>query len=92
MSPQLGLRPGRFGRTALFTTFVLSGFAASASAQERETAEERRACTPDVFKHCSDLIPDADRITVCLPQKVRELNPECRVLIAGSKKAPGVAP
>ena len=29
----------------------------------------------------------ADRITVCLRQKVRELSPECRVVMTGLKKA-----
>ncbi len=55
-------------------------------AQERGTSEERRACTPDVFKHCGEFIPDPDRITVCLRHKVRELSPECRVVMTGSKR------
>jgi len=92
MSRELGIRAGSFGRTALFATFVLCGFAASGSAQERGTPEERRTCTPDVFKHCSDFIPDPDRITACLRQKVRELSPQCRLVITNSNRTPRVAP
>jgi hypothetical protein len=41
---------------------------------------------PDVFKHCAEFIPDPDRITACLRQKVRELGPECRVVMTERKK------
>lgn len=56
------------------------------SAAERGTAEQRRACTLDVFKFCGEFIPDADRITVCLWRKVRDLSPECRIVMAGERK------
>ena len=71
----------------VLTALFLSAVVGASSAAERGTAEARRACTPDVFKHCSEFIPDADRITVCLRQKVRELSPECRVVMTGVKKA-----
>src|SRR3974390_3252496 len=57
---------------ALFL-FLLGGVTFAA---ERGTPEHRRACTPDVFRPCAELIPDADRITACLQQKVSDLGPE----------------
>ena len=51
-------------------------------AADRGTPEQRRACTPDVLKYCGEFIPDADRITVCLRQKVRDLSPARRVVAA----------
>jgi hypothetical protein len=62
---------------------LLSGAAWTA---ERGTADERRACTPDVFKHCGEFIPNAERITTCLREKVRELSPDCRVVMIGPRK------
>ncbi len=53
---------------------------------DRGTAEERRACTPDVLKHCNEFIPDAERITVCLREKLRELSPACRVVMIGARR------
>jgi hypothetical protein len=80
-------RPKPHVASLVLAALVLSTVVGSNSAAERGTAEARRACTPDVFKHCSEFIPDADRITVCLRQKVRELSPECRVVMTGVKKA-----
>ncbi len=42
------------------------------------TAEERQACTPDVFRLCSTRIPDADAITACLRAKFTSLSEQCR--------------
>ena len=47
----------------------------AAIAQEQGTADERQACEPDVNRLCSQLIPDRDKIILCLNQRVRELNP-----------------
>jgi hypothetical protein len=76
---------------ALLSVFVATAVAGAAAAAERSTAErgsaeDRMACTPDVFRHCSQFIPDADRITACLRQRVRELSPECRVVMTGWRK------
>ena len=56
-------------------------------AADRGTPEQRRACTPDVFRFCGEFIPDPDRITACLRQKVSDLSPECRVVMAGDRKS-----
>ena len=62
---------------------LLSG---AAWAEDRGTAQERRACTPDVLKHCNAFIPDAERIEACLRAKLRELSPDCRVVMIGSRQ------
>jgi hypothetical protein len=42
------------------------------------TAEERSACTGDVFRLCSAEIPNADRIVACLKSKKANLSTACR--------------
>jgi hypothetical protein len=54
-------------------------------AADQGTAEARRACTPDVLKHCNEFIPDPHRITACLQEKLRDLSPDCRVVMIGPK-------
>lgn len=44
------------------------------AAQASDAAER---CTPDVMRLCSEFVPDADRIVVCLKQKRRQLTPSC---------------
>jgi hypothetical protein len=43
------------------------------------TAEQRAACTPDVFRLCSSEIPNVDKIIVCLKVKRDKLSPACKV-------------
>jgi hypothetical protein len=42
------------------------------------TAEERAACTPDVFRLCSSEIPNVTKIIACMKAKRSQLNPKCR--------------
>ena len=42
------------------------------------SADEQRACTPDVFRLCASEIPSEDRIVVCLNKKITQLSPACR--------------
>jgi len=62
-------------------------FGGVAWAADQGTAEARRACTPDVVKHCNEFIPDAERIKACLQEKLRELSPDCRIVMIGPAKA-----
>jgi hypothetical protein len=55
-----------------------------AAAEEQGTEQERKACTPDVFKLCTAFMPDPNRITVCLRQNISNLSPACRVVMNGS--------
>lgn len=48
--------------------------------QSRGTEEQQAACTPDVFRLCGSMIPDADRIVYCLRQNTSQLSPACRAV------------
>ena len=62
--------------TALFASMIGS----KASAAEPGTPEQRRACTPDVFRLCGEQIPDTNRIVACLRQNTPQLSDPCRAV------------
>jgi hypothetical protein len=66
----------------------IGGIASPAFAQEnRGTFEQQMACTPDVFRLCSELIPDAGRITMCLRQNTSQLSNPCRAVFESNASA-----
>jgi hypothetical protein len=52
------------------------------------TAEQRLACTPDVFRLCSMFIPNEDEITICLREKNADLSDACRTALEAGLKQP----
>ncbi len=65
----------------------------AASAQEyRGTFEQQMACTPDVWRLCSDQIPDVNRITACLRQNTPNLSDGCRAVFEAQNSVPQPAP
>jgi hypothetical protein len=44
------------------------------------TAEQRAACTPDVFRLCGAEIPNVDKIVACLKKEKPHLSPACRAV------------
>ncbi len=44
------------------------------------TAEQRRACTPDVYRLCAGEIPSVSGITACLRRKKANLSDACRAV------------
>jgi hypothetical protein len=72
----IGPRLGLLG----VATLLICGSAQAAPAANRGSEQDRRACIPDVFRLCSEFIPDATRITSCLQQNVRILSPDCRAV------------
>ena len=42
------------------------------------TPEQRRACTPDVYRLCAGEIPNVRAITVCLQRHKASLSEACR--------------
>ena len=56
----------------------------SARAQGAQDAEY--ACRPDVFRLCSQFIPNSGPITQCLKRNARNLSAECRTAFAGHGK------
>jgi hypothetical protein len=72
---------------ALMALVVMLGSSA-ASAGERGgsgrsgTDAEQRACMPDVFRLCSEAIPDEKRIVACLKSKKAKLSRACRKVMS----------
>lgn len=66
----------RARRASTLGLFLLLSATGAASAQQA-TPEQRRACTPDVYRLCAGEIPNARAITACLRQKKASLSPAC---------------
>jgi hypothetical protein len=65
------------------------GAAGTASAQEyRGTWEQQMACTPDVWRLCSDQVPDVNRIVSCLHQNSSSLSSGCRAVFESNNSMP----
>ncbi|MBR0787094.1 hypothetical protein [Bradyrhizobium iriomotense] len=79
----------RAERIALGVALTIGGIVAqsAASAQEyRGTMEQQMACTPDVWRLCSDQIPDVSRITACLQQNTPLLSSGCRAVFQSNNQ------
>ena len=74
----------------VFTNLVAGcGILAPASADEnRGTMEQQMACTPDVWRLCSEHIPDRDRIVACLRQNTPQLSGACRAVFEPGNTTP----
>ncbi len=80
----------RTGRIALNMAVLFAGMVAQsgASADEyRGTMEQQMACTPDVWRLCSDQIPDVNRIVACLRQNTPQLSNGCRAVFESNNQA-----
>ncbi len=79
----------------LFMTAIGLVPTASLAQQHRGSAEDQAACTPDVYRLCSQEIPDEDDIVACLERKKAQLSPACGAVFSGpdkANKAPNDAP
>lgn len=59
----------------LFFALLMAG-----SAQAQGTPEQRRACTPDVYRLCAGEIPNVRAITACLRRQKASLSPACAAI------------
>ncbi len=73
--------------TAMFVAVQRCGFAN----EYRGSFEQQMACTPDVWRFCSDQIPDTDRIVACLRQNTAQLSDGCRAVFGANNAAPRAA-
>jgi hypothetical protein len=69
----VSIRAGRPATLGLFLTLFAAG-----SAFAQGTAEQRRACTPDVYRLCAGEIPNVRAITACLRRQKGSLSEACR--------------
>ena len=79
----------RTGRIALGVALSIGGMVASSvvSAEEyRGTMEQQMACTPDVWRLCSNQIPDVNRIVACLQQNSPQLSSGCRAVFQSNNQ------
>jgi len=60
------------------------------SEEYRGTWEQQMACTSDVWRLCSDQIPDVNRIVTCLRQNTPQLSNGCRVVFESNANVPQV--
>lgn len=71
---------GGFALTALLVTPTL--------AADRGSAEDQLACTPDVYRLCSQFIPDEDAIVSCLKSNKPTLSAGCQRVFSRPQPAP----
>jgi len=46
------------------------------------TQEDADTCTPDAFRFCGHVIPDADRVASCLASNKRNVSPACKLVFS----------
>jgi hypothetical protein len=69
------------GIAALSLLTASSGIALAADPYSSlATADQRRACTPDVYRLCAGEIPSVAGITACLRRKKASLSEACRAV------------
>ena len=73
---------------AIVTTCDAAVWTAAFAQEYRGTLEQQLACTPDVFRLCGEMIPDANRIVVCLRQNTPQLSGPCRAVFESNASAP----
>jgi hypothetical protein len=69
----------RLQRIAFVCVLSIVASGAAWSQEYRGTHEQQMACTPDVWRLCSDRIPDVGRIVACLRANSSQLSSNCRV-------------
>jgi hypothetical protein len=57
---------------------IFLSIVAASSASALGTPEQRRACTPDVYRLCAGEIPNVKAIIGCLQRQRGNLSPACR--------------
>lgn len=71
------VKPLSRGRRGTTVAFLLTMLAAGSASAQQGTPEQRRACTPDVYRLCAGEIPNARAITACLRRQKSSLSPTC---------------
>lgn len=81
----------RAERIVLGVALAVGGVVAQGAAfaeEYRGTMEQQMACTPYVWRLCSDQIPDVNRITACLQQNAPQLSSGCRAVFQSNNQMP----
>ena len=67
----------RRSRRASTLGFLLTLLASGSAGAQQGTPEQRRACTPDVYRLCAGEIPNVRAIIACLRRQKSSLSPAC---------------
>ena len=70
----------RTQRIVLALALSIAATGAATSQEYRGTWEQQMACTPDVWRLCSEHVPDSGRIVNCLRQNTPNLSNGCRAV------------
>ena len=60
-----------------FLLTLMALMASGLAGAQQGTPEQRRACTPDVYRLCAGEIPNARAIAACLRRQKSSLSPGC---------------
>ena len=72
--------PANRTRLAVAFGFLFGLFATSSAFAQPATPEQKRACTPDVYRLCAGEIPNVKAITACLRRQKANLSEGCRAV------------
>jgi hypothetical protein len=72
--------PAKRVRPVLALGFLFGLFATNSAFAELATPEQKRACTPDVYRLCAGEIPNVRAITACLRRQKANLSEACRAV------------
>jgi len=75
-TPVVIRRANRVLAFGLLTALAVSGPARA----ELATPEQKKACTPDVYRLCAGEIPNVRAITACLRRQKANLSEACRAV------------
>jgi hypothetical protein len=70
----------KHARLVLTLGFLFGLLATSSAFAELATPEQKRACTPDVYRLCAGEIPNVKAITACLRRQKANLSEACRAV------------
>ncbi|MGH6708385.1 MAG: hypothetical protein ACREEK_05390 [Bradyrhizobium sp.] len=79
MNTAIAVITALLSRARLVSTLccLVALLAAGPASAQQGTPEQRRACTPDVYRLCAGEIPSARAITACLRRQKGSLSPAC---------------
>jgi len=67
-------------RRASVLGLLLALIASGTAFAQQGTPEQRKACTPDVYRLCAGEIPNVRAITACLRRQKASLSPACAAI------------
>jgi hypothetical protein len=82
MNTRFAFYPAKAGRVRLASgiALILTLAAAGSARADLATPEQKRACTPDVYRLCAGEIPNVRAITSCLRRQKASLSDACRAV------------